>query len=139
MEQSPSVTGQGAPVLGSRTTSVHYLHRGTGRLFNAVRSDQPAAGDATKGEEDAGLSAAQEAELRSVHARDVLVMGQVRAVASKLHSLLFKSARADMLMNWAGVPARTALFNLIDCGTGAQGGGCATLPMHFVCHTAQAI
>jgi hypothetical protein len=37
-EQSPSITGDGSPVLGERTSSVYYLHRRTGKLLSSFQS-----------------------------------------------------------------------------------------------------
>lgn len=42
-EQSPSITGDGSPVLGDRSSTVYYLHRRTGQLlstFNSSPSDK---------------------------------------------------------------------------------------------------
>jgi hypothetical protein len=75
------MTGHGAPILGSRHTSVHYLSRTNGHLFSEVHS-HPRRRAAQTSSSSAVPSAEEEAEgpedeELDVDVRDILVMARV--------------------------------------------------------------
>ena len=118
VEQSPSVTGQGAPVLGSKHTSVHYLSRASGALHNTVRSDRSKAAGAMP------LTAEEWEELSEIRAEDVLVVGQVQHEVQALDPLSGQTLWNVTHSAWRHMPivgVEQATEPLFDVSEGAPG------------------
>jgi hypothetical protein len=71
------MTGHGAPILGSRHTSVHYLSRSTGHLFSEVHSPPRRRVAMTEAPTPKEAHGELEADLEAVDVRDVLVVARV--------------------------------------------------------------
>ena len=113
VESSPSVTGEGAPVLGSKHTRVHYLDRATGALHNTLDPSNPAG--------RASASAAPEA-LAALRAADVLAVGRVQHTVEALNpltgSVLWNVSHAAWaLMPLAGVDVVSEPLLNVPAGT----------------------
>jgi hypothetical protein len=116
VEQSPSVTGHGAPVLGARHTTVHYLGREDGAQHNSVHSDPRRAAAAPP------LTAERWAALSGVTAAEVLVLGQVQHVVEAVDPLSGRALWNVSHAAWRHLPiagVETASAPLLDVAEGA--------------------
>jgi hypothetical protein len=79
VESSPSVTGDGAPVLGSKRTLVHYLSRSTGTVHNTI--------DPGRGDVILNLPQQKWEAMSGLEVADVLAMGRIKHHVEALNPL----------------------------------------------------
>lgn len=133
-EQSPSITGDGSPVLGERSSSVYYIHRRTGKLLstfqspgappqpgslNSTRPHSPNEGpgvgvgvgvgvgahDAAGGVEDEwGEGGHEEVSLWNMHAADVVAVGRVTYLVEAKHALTRETLWNMTFSRWQHMP-----------------------------------
>lgn len=95
-EQSPSITGDGAPVLGERHSSILFLHRRTGQLLSSFHT----AGI----DKDAAEAPLRPEELQHMRASDVLAVGRVRYAVEAKHALSRETIWNVTFAHWQHIP-----------------------------------
>lgn len=109
-EQSPSITGDGAPVLGERDSSIFFLHRRTGQLLSSFHTD--------KAHEDASPAPLDSEQLQHMRASDVMAVGRVSYTVEAKHALSRETIWNVTFAHWQHIPlpgtphAEEALMNI---------------------------
>lgn len=148
-EQSPSITGDGSPVLGERSSSVYYIHRRTGKLLSTFQSSgasPPAPNlnstrprgprgvglqDEGGGVQDEGEEGGQEgASLWNMPAADVVAVGRVTYMVEAKHALTRETLWNMTFSRWQHMPLPGGEFDeasLLNVGEGV----CFVAPTDF--------
>lgn len=95
-EQSPSITGDGAPVLGERHSSILFLHRRTGQLLSSFHT--------SRAHTDAAEPSLSPEQLQHMRASDVLAVGRVSYAVEARHALSRETIWNVTFAHWQHIP-----------------------------------